>query len=106
VTGLRVEMRKNLNEVQSIENEGIFRFNEEYLVFYFNKGTTYEVLFKRLRDAFAHGHYGSSPNSNWITIKHEFKGRNDKDNLTRIFGCLKVKTLKKLISHIDCSSPI
>ncbi|MEQ1488092.1 MAG: hypothetical protein ABL920_06340 [Methylotenera sp.] len=103
VIGLTVEMRKNLPDVQSLENEQGFGCSEEFLVFYNDKGTGHECLFKRLRDAFAHGDYGS-PSLKWVEIKHRFKGRNDKVELTRIFGRLKIQTLKNLVAYIDTSS--
>lgn len=105
VFGLAVEKRKNLAEVQLLENEQSFGSSEEFLVFYYDKGTGYGCLFKRLRDAFAHGDYGL-PRSNWIEIRHRFKGRNDKEELTRIFGRLKISTLKNLVTYIDTSSRI
>lgn len=104
-SGLTVEKRNNLAEVQLLENEPSFGSSEEFLVFYYDKGTGHECLFKRLRDTFAHGHYGS-PRSNWIEIRHRFKGRNDKEDLTRIFGRLKISTLKTLVAYIDTSSRV
>lgn len=103
VSGLTVEKRNNLVEVQLLEKEQSFGSNEEFLVFYFDKGTGHECLFKRLRDAFAHGDYGL-PRSNWVEIRHRFKGRNDKEDMTRIFGRLKTSTLKTLVAYIDTSS--
>lgn len=101
-SGLTVEKRNNLAEVQLLENEQSFCSSEEFLVFYYEKrtGHGYECLFKRLRDAFAHGDYGL-PRSNWIEIRHRFKGRNDKEDLTRIFGRLRISTLKKLVAYVD-----
>ena len=70
------------------------------MVFYNDKGAGHECLFKRLRDTFAHGHYGS-PKSNWVKIRHSYKGRNDKGKLIRIFGQLRISTLRKLILFLD-----
>ncbi len=98
--GLTVEKRNNLAEVQSLNVS--LGFDDEFLVFYYDKGTGYECLFKRLRDTFAHGDYGQ-PKSNWIEIRHQFKGRNDKTEQLRIFGRLKISTLKKLVEFLDAS---
>ena len=70
----------------------------EFLIFH-NDGRGYECLFKRLRDTFAHGHYAQSKRG-WITIKHQYKDRSGIEN-TRIFGNMKITTLKKLVSFLD-----
>lgn len=105
-SGLTVEKRNNLIAVQLLENEQSFGNSEEFMVFYYDKGTGYECLFKRLRDTFAHGDYGSPRRSGWVEIRYRFKGRNDKEDLTRIFGRLKISTLKMLVAYIDTALPV
>ena len=70
---------------------------DEFLVFY-NDGRGYECLFKRLRDSFAHGHF-CSLRRGWITIRHQYKRRNEKIK-TRLFGNMKIQTLKKLVAFL------
>lgn len=74
---------------------------DEFLIFY-SEGRGYECLFKRLRDTFAHGHYEQRKRG-WITIRHRYKGHREKVENTRVFGNLKITTLKKLITFLDKS---
>ena len=71
----------------------------EFLCFY-NDGRGYECLFKRLRDTFAHGHYGLYKRG-WITIRHRYKGRGDMEATTRAFGRFRTDTLKKLAKYLN-----
>jgi hypothetical protein len=97
--GIRVELVRKLSEVER-------RYSspwgaDEFIVFYV-EGKGYESLFKRLRDTFAHGHYGSDKRG-WITICHRYKGRSEKQENARLYGRLKQSSLKQLISYIDQS---
>lgn len=76
--------------------------SEEFMVFYCDKGMGYACLFKRLRDAFAHAHF-HSPRNNWVEIGHSYKGRSDR-LATRLFGRLKIASLKKLVAYIEVSN--
>lgn len=97
---LRVEMVRNLSEVEqrSMAPWGC----GEFIIFY-GKGRGYEILFKRLRDVIAHGHYGLDKRG-WITIWHQYKGFGDKVEATRLFAKLRQSKLKKLIGFLDQSS--
>lgn len=97
--GLDVLMISTLAEVHLRECDTWSK--DEFL--YFLKGESgYSCLLKRLRDTFAHGHFGSSA-SGWITIRHRYKGRGEKKENTRAFGILRIATLKKLIKFLDQS---
>lgn len=94
--GLYVLKLDKLRDVQW-RDQGAWS-TDEFLIFY-NDGRGYECLFKRLRDTFAHGHYGQSKRG-WITIRHRYKDRSGVEN-TRAFGNLKITTLKKLVAFFD-----
>ena len=96
--GLDVQMIDKLPEVQVLD-QGIW-LEDEFLIFYNNNERGYNCLFKRLRDTFAHGHYGSNKRD-WVTIRHRYKGSHDKVENTRAFGNMKITTLKKLIAFLD-----
>lgn len=72
-------------------------------LFFHNDGKGYVCLFKRLRDAFAHGHYWQGKRG-WITIRHRYQGAREKMENTRAVGNLKITTLKKLIAFLDMSA--
>lgn len=95
--GLYVLKLDKLTDVQR-HDQGKW-LTDEFLIFY-NKGKGYECLFKRLRDAFAHGHYEQRKRG-WITIRHRYKNPHEKVENTRAFGNLKITTLKKLITFLD-----
>ncbi|WP_146114958.1 hypothetical protein [Malikia spinosa] len=66
----------------------------EFLYFYGgDKVKGYECLFRRLRDAFAHGHYGSC-NRGWVEIRHFYKNRGQEKAVPRVFGRVRINTLK------------
>ena len=88
---------RKLSDVQLLD-QGKW-LSEEFVIFY-NEGRGYECLFKRLRDTFAHGHYWQSKRG-WITIRHRYKNPREKVENTRVFGKLKVTTLKKLVAFLD-----
>ena len=71
----------------------------EFLIFH-NERRGYECLFKRLRDTFAHGHYGQKTRG-WVNIRHRYQHPRDKGENTRAFGNLKIATLKKLITFLS-----
>jgi hypothetical protein len=96
---LHVLNLRKLSDVQ-LHDQGKWK-PEEFIIFY-NEGRGYECLFKRLRDTFAHGHYGQSKRG-WITIRHRYKNPREKVENTRVFGNLKVTTLKKLVAFLDTS---
>ncbi|MDD4880032.1 MAG: hypothetical protein PHX10_00500 [Gallionellaceae bacterium] len=98
--GFRVENLRKLSDVEMRVSS--LRNSSEILIFYVD-GRGYECLFKRLRDAFAHGHYGKAK-SDWIAIRHRFKGRNEKSESTRLFARLRQSTLKKLVELLDQTS--
>lgn len=97
---IRVEMVRKLSEVERRSKDPWGP--DEFIIFY-GEGKGYESLFKRLRDAIAHGHYGLDKRG-WITIWHQYKGRSDKIETTRLFARLRQPKLKKLIYFIDRSS--
>lgn len=101
--GLDVQMIDKLPEVQLLD-QGIW-LESEFLVFYNNNERGYSCLYKRLRDTFAHGHYGSNKRG-WITIRHRYKGSHDKVENTRAFGSLKITTLKKLVAFLDTATGV
>ena len=85
--GLDVLRVKTLNDVQ-LYDLATWPTNE-FLIF-LRTDNGYTGLFKRLRDTFAHGHYGLHKQG-WITIRHRYHGK------TRMFGNLRISTLKKLV---------
>ncbi len=97
---LRVEKVKKLTDVdlRSVSPWG----PDEFLIFY-GKGGGYESLFRRLRDAFAHGHYGSDRRG-WITIWHKYRGTREKCETTRLFGRLRQSRLKNLITFLGSAT--
>ncbi len=95
--GVRVELVRKLSEVERRCSSPWGA--DEFIIFYV-EGKGYESLFKRLRDAFAHGHYGSDKRG-WITIWHRYKGRSEKQENARLYGRLKQSSLKQLVSFID-----
>lgn len=97
--GIYALKAKNLSAVQSRKMANVAK---EWLVFY-GQGKGYECLFKRLRDTFAHGHYGSSQRG-WISIRHRYKGPRDKSAQTRMQGHLRTGTLKKLVVFLNTES--
>ena len=98
--GLEVLMLDTLDDVQ-MRDQDIWP-KDEFLIF-LRKGGGYACLFKRLRDTFAHGHYGLNEKG-WITIRHTYKGPKEKVAKTRAFGRLRIKTLKKLVTFLDATS--
>lgn len=97
---LNLLMVETLDEVQLHD---LFPWPEgEFFIFHRGKENGYSVLFKRLRDTFAHGDY-ESRNRDWITIRHRYKGDHEKTENTRAFGNFKITTLKKLIKFLDQS---
>lgn len=99
--GLDISMLHDLYDVQQ-RDEGTWS-KKEFLIFYKN-GQGYECLFKRLRDTFAHGHYEQSKQG-WITIRHRYKDSHNKLPNTRIFGNLRISTLKKIIAFLNTTPP-
>lgn len=98
--GLRVEKLKKVSDVEQRSSSSWGP--DEFLVFH-GEGQGYESLFKRLRDAFAHGDYGLEKRD-WLTIWHRYKERNEKSETTRLYGRLRQKTLKQLVGYLDQSS--
>jgi hypothetical protein len=98
--GLDVLMLDTLNEVQ-LRDQDILS-TDEFLIFH-KRGSGYAGLFKRLRDTFAHGHYGLNEQG-WITIRHRYKGPKEKAAKTRAFGHLRIGTIKKLVAFLDTSA--
>ncbi|MDO9011077.1 MAG: hypothetical protein Q7U78_04595 [Gallionella sp.] len=98
--GLYVLRLDKLSDVQR-RDEGTWS-SDEFLIFH-NDGRGYECLFKRLRDTFAHGHYWQSK-QDWITIRHRYKGSRDKLPNTRVFGNLRISTLKRMVAFLDTTN--
>lgn len=99
--GLDILMLHKLYDVQQRDEDTWPK--KEFLIFYKNDGQGYECLFKRLRDTFAHGHYEQSKRG-WITIRHRYKDPHNKSPNTRIFGDLRISTLKKIIEFLNTTS--
>lgn len=97
--GFRVEKLKKVSDVErrSSSNWG----PDEFLVFQ-GEGQGYQSLFKRLRDSFAHGHYGLEKRG-WITIYHRYKGRSEQLETTRLFGRIRQTTLAQLVGYLNQS---
>lgn len=98
---LEIQSKKKLEDMDSAELEFAKRANE-FLVLY-REGAGWRPVFKKLRDMAAHGDYSIERNG-WIKIRHRYKGRDRKEH-TRVFGTLRFKTLKALVSFIDQSTP-
>jgi len=98
--GLRVEKLRSVSDVElrSSTNWG----PDEFLVFH-GQGGGYESLFKRLRDSFAHGHYGLEKRG-WIIIWHRYAGHGEKRETTRLYARLRQTTLKQLVEYLNQSS--
>lgn len=97
--GIHVLKLDKLSDVQW-RDQGVWS-PEEFLVFY-NEGRGYDCLFKRLRDTFAHGHYWQSKRG-WIAVRHRYKTPRDKVENTRLFGNMKISTLRNLVAYLDIS---
>lgn len=97
--GLRVEKLKKVSDVEQRSSSSWGP--DEFLVFH-GEGQGYESLFKRLRDSFAHGHYGLEKRG-WIIIWHKYRGRSEKCETTRLYGRLRQTTLKQLVGYLDQS---
>lgn len=95
--GLYVLKLGKLSDVQLRDQDAWVK--DEFLIFY-NEGRGYECLFKRLRDTFAHGHYWQSKRG-WIAVRHRYKTNRENVEKTRIFGNLKITTLKNLVAYLD-----
>lgn len=100
ICGLYVLRVNKLSDVQW-RDQGSWPTGE-FLIFH-SDGRGYECLFKRLRDTFAHGHYGQSKRG-WITVRHRYQNPREKVENTRVFGNLKITTLKKLVTFLDTSN--
>lgn len=100
--GFRVENLRKISEVEA--RVGSLKSSEQILIFHV-QGKGYECLLKRLRDSFAHGHYGKGK-SNWITINHRYKGRNDKRESTRLFARVKQSKIKELVEFLADRKPV
>ena len=74
----------------------------EFLLFLKGKVGGHEVMFKRLRDSFAHGHYESMDHQ-WIAIRHRYQTSKKQEEMTYAFGCMKLATLRKLIAFLGSS---
>jgi hypothetical protein len=98
--GLYVLKLESLDEVQRRDQE---KWSPDQFLVFYGRGRGHEWLFKRLRDTFAHGHFSSSKRG-WITIRHRYKDSHEKTARTRLFGNLKVTTLKKLIGFLDVAA--
>ncbi len=70
----------------------------EFLIFH-NPDSGMKSLFERLRDVAAHGHY-TLEKHDWIRVRHRF-AYPGKPEATRMFGCLKIQTLKKLVTYLN-----
>lgn len=92
--GLDVLRLDTLAEVQLREQDTLPM--GEFLIF-LRADNGYAGLFKRLRDTFAHGHYGLN-DQGWITIRHRYQEK------TRVFGNLQISTLKKLVAFLDTTT--
>lgn len=98
--GLLTVKKDKLADLQPLEAQ--YRNSEdEFLVFY-NPEAGMKSLFERLRDVAAHGHYGFEK-TNWIRIRHRF-AYSGKPEATRMFGCLKIQTLKNLVQFINVAA--
>ena len=93
--GVHVLMLAKLPDVQTEVNR---KWSPDEFVIFYGEGSGYECLFKRLRDSFAHGHF-CTQRRGWITLRHQYKGR-DKKMATRLFGNLKISTLRKLVTFL------
>jgi len=95
--GLLTVKKDKLADLQPLEAQ--YRNSEdEFLVFY-NPEAGMKSLFERLRDVAAHGHYGEEK-ANWIRVRHRF-AYSGKPEATRMFGCLKFQTLKRLVNYLN-----
>lgn len=95
--GVSVVMSETLGEVQL--HDASPWPEEEFIIFHRGNSSGYEVLFKRLRDTFAHGHFGVDSQGR-IVFRHRYKGREDMEN-TRLFGHLKAASLKRLVAFLE-----
>ena len=99
--GINVLMVESLDEV---ELHDLCPWPEDdFFVFHKGKENGYTVLFKRLRDTFAHGHFESN-SEDWIVIRHRYKGRGERVENTRAFGHMQIGTLRKLVSFLDTAN--
>lgn len=94
--GLDVLMLDTLAEIQLREQNTLPA--GEFLIF-LRTDNGYTGLFKRLRDTFAHGHYGLNEQG-WTTIRHRYQEK------TRVFGNLQISTLKKLVAFLDTATGV
>ena len=100
--GLRVEKVQELSEV---ERHSMFSWDaDEFLIFY-GRGQGYQLLFKRLRDSFAHGDYGLDERG-FIKIWHRYKSPNEKSENTRLVARLRQSKLKQLINFLGRSGSL
>ncbi len=99
IGGIEVINVRKLSDMERFVNS--YRGAGESLIFY-TEGRGYECLFKRFRDSFAHGHYGSDKRG-WITVWHRYKGGKDGMEVTRLFARLRQTTLKELVDFLDLS---
>lgn len=99
--GINVLMVESLDEVQ-LHDLGPWP-EDDFFVFHRGKGSGYTVLFKRLRDTFAHGHYESN-SQDWIAIRHRYKGRGEEVENIRAFGNMQVGVLLKLVAFLDTAN--
>lgn len=94
--GLDVLMLETLDEVQ-LRDQDTWP-SDEFLIFLRDRENSgYAGLFKRLRDTFAHGHYGINEQG-WIIIRHRYQEK------TRMFGSIHINTLKRLIAFLDTAN--
>jgi hypothetical protein len=95
--GLITVKKDKLSDLQPLEAQ--YKDSEnEFLIFY-NPEAGMKSLFERLRDVAAHGHYVQEK-PNWIRVRHRF-AYPGKPEATRMFGCLKFQTLKKLVNYLN-----
>ncbi len=95
--GFRVENFKKISDLE--RRVSCLNDSSEFLIFHI-EGKGYECLFKRLRDAFAHGHYGCGK-SDWVTIFHRYKSRGQKVEQIRLLAKLHQSSIKKLIDLLS-----
>lgn len=89
--------KDKLSDLQPLEAQ--YKASEDEFLIFYNPEAGMKSLFERLRDVAAHGHYAQEK-PNWIRVRHRF-AYSGKPEATRMFGCLKFQTLKKLVRYLN-----
>lgn len=95
--GVTVVRKDTIAELQPLEAD-YKGFADEHLIFY-SPEPGYKSLFERIRDATAHGDY-TIEGADSIRFHHRF-GKRGQPESTRLFGCLRFKSLVPLIAYIN-----